>query len=119
MHFEPTEVRMFKRVVRRALDARKGQSEAPKPEPTPARAASVQANPVDERPRSPKSPNSAPTSIAERIAAGNAIDQAPRVSATSGALQTAEGALHMADDGTQYWGPVDNECSRAKAQGHT
>jgi ferredoxin len=113
---------MFKRVVRRALDARKGHTETPKPPPTPAAAVLTQKASVAEPPvesQKPAKPKPQRTSIAARIAAGPSAAQAPTVSATSGALHTATGSLHSAADGASYWGPVDNECSRAKAQGDT
>ena len=113
---------MFKRVVRRALDARKGHAEPPKPKP--AQAEAVPAKNVDpvadpdaaKKPAKSKPPQS---SIAARIAAGNSEAQAPTVSATSGAPTKMSSSMHMADDGERYWGPIDNECSRAKARGDT
>ena len=122
MHIAHTEILMLKRVVRRALDARKGQAEPPKPTPAPADVAPAeQASAVDgpDEPREPARSKPPLSSIAARIAAGTSTAQAPTVSATSGAQTTVSGALHLAADGEQYWGPVDNECSRAKAQGDT
>ncbi len=113
---------MFKRVVRRALDARKGQPEPPKPTPTPADvvpAEKVSTVAAPDKLGEPAQSKPPPSSIAARIAAGASTTQTPTVSATSGAPTTVSGALHLAADGEQYWGPVDNECSRSKAQGDT
>jgi len=113
---------MFKRVVRRALDARKGQAEPPKPTPAPAEAVLAKKAPAVDAPEEPREPaRSKPprSSIAARIAAGTSAVQAPTVSATSGAQAKVSGSLHLAADGEQYWGPIDNECSRSKARGDT
>jgi len=113
---------MFKRVVRRALDARKGHTETPKPTTGPTGCEPVQQASVGAAQDEPKKSATAKpeqTSIAARIAAGASAAQAPTISATSGAMHTATGTLHSAADGEQYWGPIDNECSRAKARGDT
>jgi ferredoxin len=109
---------MFKRVVRRALGARKGdrKPEAPKatvaPTPTPAPKPSFSPPKVQARP--------APSglSIAERIAAGEAAKFEAKVSATSGATSQIDTGLTTSADGVAIWGSTDNESARARAKGH-
>jgi ferredoxin len=58
-------------------------------------------------------------SIAARIAAGDAAGGRPVVSATSGASHTQETGLSTSQDGTVYWGSIDNESARARGSGQT
>ena len=97
---------MLKRVVRRAIDARRNSRAEEPSTPTPAKA-------------TPKRPSSPPPSggIAARLAAGQTNQGMPTVSATSGAQEQDYGGFQTAPDGTQFWGPTDNESSRAKARG--
>ena len=97
---------MLKRVVRRAMNARRnGRVESPSA-PRPLKA----------------EPNKPPTStpnggIAARVAAGQTQQATPSVSATSGAQAQDFGGIQTAEDGAQFWGPTDNESARAKARG--
>jgi len=55
------------------------------------------------------------------LAGGLTEDPATQVKATSGgsASEVEDQELHHAEDGTPYWGAIDNESSRAKADGQT
>lgn len=118
-------------------------------EPAPVEAAPVEAAPDEEAPveaapveevhveapvaaPAPEPVQAAPEpmtglgAIAAAIAGGNLAalaeeDAADRILVTSGSANVGEeeGGIHVAEDGTVYWGPIDNESARAKAVGQT
>ena len=115
---------MFKRVVRRALDGRRSGRQAEQalepakpvtPEPESAAPSPPPTPPRDESSK----PKPAGTSIAARIAAGQAAAVKTSVSATSGAVSPTAQGLSTAEDGTTYWGQLNNESARAKGRGET
>lgn len=100
-----------------------------RPVTAPVPATAARPTPPAPTPRTPTMP-----SLADRIAAlddsfdastpdEDLIDTGTHKSALSQATKPAtpttpdEAELHEADDGTSYWGPVDNESARAKAAG--
>jgi len=100
---------MLKRVVRRALDARRNSREGELP-----------AAPTTTAQAPPKVTPPAPSSsggIAARIAAGASGTPLPTVSATSGAENHQDERIRITEDGEKHWGPVDNESARSKARG--
>tara|TARA_B100000530_G_C15843187_1_gene442197 strand:- start:402 stop:947 length:546 start_codon:yes stop_codon:yes gene_type:complete len=105
---------VLKRVVRRALESRKtdrSTSRTQAPKPTPSTTSTAPQKPAE--PASPKL-----TGIAARIAAGEGSHNKTTVSATSGAAPVVTSdKLSKSADGQSYWGPVDNESARAKAEG--
>ena len=112
---------VLKRVMRRAL-----RSEPRATRDTPKRATPR----VTQQPTTPQPPTQATKatqatqatgSIASRLAGGLTEDPSTRVKATSGASAEAvtDQAIHHAEDGTAYWGELDNESARAKADGKT
>ena len=111
---------MLKRAVRRAIGARKKTRDAqpsapPPPSPKPAKPPSAAP-----RPDQPTAHGSVPVptqGIAARIAAGDTSTAMPKVSATSGAQQTAKAEIHTTASGEKHWGPINNESARAKARG--
>jgi ferredoxin len=98
---------MLKRVVRRALEARRnsrdGELSVTTPTKTPEKAKPIVAP--------------AGGGIAARIAAGNTGTPLPTISATSGANVHRNEKIHIAEDGQQHWGTIDNESARSKARG--
>lgn len=106
---------MLKRVVRRALDARRsGRDDA---QPTrPSEKSTSQSDTTATKPQT-TTPSAASGGIAARIAAGASGSPLPAVSATSGAGNHQNEQIHSAADGTKHWGRVDNESARAKARG--
>ena len=106
---------MFKRAVRRALDARKANRQPEHAAPT-----TVQP-PAQPAPAPPAAapPSASGMSIAARIAAGDTAEARPTVSATSGASHTQDMGLSTTQDGTVYWGTTDNESARARGIGQT
>jgi len=107
---------MLKRAVRRALG---GRSQADQPRPTPARPPAKTAAPAP-KPKSTGADPARPLSgIAARIAAGDVGDSAGRVKATSGAVGVSDTTITVAEDGTPFWGTMDNESARARADGQT
>jgi ferredoxin len=126
---------MFKRAVRRALDARKANRQpeqavppAVQPPAQPAHAQPAHAQPAHAQPAhaqpAPAPPTAAPRSasgmsIAARIAAGDTAEARPAVSATSGASHTQDMGLSTTQDGAVYWGTTDNESARARGTGQT
>ena len=89
---------MFKRAVRRALDARKANRQPEHAAPT-----TVQP-PAQPAPAPPAAapPSASGMSIAARIAAGDTAEARPTVSATSGASHTQDMGLSTTQDGTVY-----------------
>jgi len=99
---------MLKRVVRRAIDARRNGRDAQSSTPEQPK--------KTEQPPPETKPPAALGGIAARIAAGDTNTPLPTVSATSGGQVLAEGGLQTAEDGEHYWGNIDNESARAKAR---
>ena len=108
---------MLKRVVRRALESRKTDRSA-STTGRPAGDSSATDRPTAE-PAQEADSSKPLTGIAARIAAGDSSRTQTTVSATSGAAPTQDGEQSFAADGTPYWGTIDNESSRAKAQGNS
>jgi len=104
---------MLKRVVRRALDARRNNRDGNPSVSTPATTPTSNPTPAAPRPTKPASHGG----IAARIAAGDTGTPLPTVSATSGANTHHNEEIHETLDGQQHWGPIDNDSARSKARG--
>ena len=102
---------MLKRVVRRVLGTpssdERGMGNAPKPT-TPA-------------PRDTPTPEPPRGGIAARIAAGVEPSAKPTVAVTSGTIDDGllDETIRKSDDGTRFWGKLNNESAQAKADGQT
>lgn len=102
---------MLKRVMRRAL---RGEARTEKPA---TRASTPRPAAKTPEPTAPAAP--APGSIAARLAGGLTQDPASQVKATSGASAAdyQDVQIQTAEDGSEYWGVLDNDSARAKARG--
>ena len=78
----------------------------PPPEPAPAVIAAPPPPPPVIAPAPPVEATPAPP-----------VERSRPPSFTSGAQAGERGGLHHAEDGTPYWGPIDNESARARAAG--
>ena len=107
------EVDMLKRVVRKALNARKASQDPLEPQGS-------RRDPVPSRADTPAPAVTGPAedSIAARIASGQTKNGTPKVSATSGASAHSQD-FSTSEDGVVYWGDTDNESARARGRGET
>jgi len=84
---------------------------APPPPPAPV---------VTPSPTPPPEPAPAPLPAMTpppAVVAAAPVERSRPPSFTSGANAAERGGLHHAEDGTPYWGPIDNESARARAAG--
>jgi len=105
---------VLKRVMRRALGgdtrgSRASPSRPTSPQPTPTSTPTAEAPPA----------TPALGSIAARLAGGLSDSAPSKVLATSGAATEdySDVQIHSTETGESYWGTLDNESSRAKADG--
>lgn len=94
------------------------------PSDAPAERAGVRPSSTDVNESSgPPAALSGIAAMIQGVATGQApeVDEPPRVSFTSAPpeedLPQVKDEINLAEDGTPYWGPIDNESARLKAQG--